>query len=141
MARLKGELIIDGKDAYTTFGVWLQSVAPLRGFAPMKEYTTNKSPLMPGKTVHPEPPMVDERDITLTMFIQAANEQQFESRRDAFEALMQSGTLEWRIPTHNSKVYRLNYVSCTSYDDFNGRLGKFILKMNEPAPSDRGERI
>lgn len=142
-----GELYIDEAgasspytDAYTTYGVWLESISPFRQFAPLKERTENKSPLRNGKEVDPTPPMVDERDITLTMCIEASSESQFETRLDAFEAVLRSGPLELRIPTHNSKVYRVNYVSCTQFTEFNGRLGKFILKLNEPNPADRSER-
>lgn len=127
-------------DAYDTYGVWLESVSPFRQFAPLKERTENKSPLRNGKEVDPTPPMVDERDITLTMCIEASSESQFETRLGNFETLLRSGLLDIRIPTHNSKVYRVNYISCTQFTEFNGRLGKFILKLNEPNPADREER-
>ena len=141
-----GELYIDPTDVstrtdvYATYGVWMESVSPFRQFAPVKERTENKSPLRNGKEVDPTPPMVDERDITLTMCIEAATESQFEQRLDAFETLLRSGLLDVRIPTHTSKVYRVNYISCTQFTEFNGRLGKFILKLNEPNPADREER-
>lgn len=134
-----GELYINNVDAYTTYGAWVESVSPFRQFAPMKEYTTNKSPLRDGKEVNPTPPKVDERDITLTLYVEGKTEAIMESRLDALETVLQSGLLEIRIPRHNSKIYRVNYVSCTQFADYNGRLAKFILKFNEPNPNDRGE--
>lgn len=135
-----GELYINNEDAYTTYRVWLESVSPLRQFAPVKERVTNKSPLRDGKEVNPTPPKVDERDVTLTLCIEGRTEAAFESNLDNFEQVLRSGLMEWRIPRHNSKIYRLNYVSCTQYSDYNGRLAKFILKLNEPNPNDREER-
>lgn len=135
----KGELFINNQDAYTTYGAWVESVSPFRQFAPMKEYVTNKSPLRNGKEVNPTAPKVDERDITLTLCIEGRTEAQMESRLDALETVLRSGLMEIRIPTHNSKIYRCNYTSCTQFSDFNGRLAKFILKLNEPNPADRGE--
>ena len=134
-----GELFINNKDAYTTYGAWVESVSPFRQFAPMKEYTTNKSPLRNGKEVDPAAPKVDERDITLTLCLEGRTEAAMEARLDALETVLRSGMLEIRIPRHNSKVYRVSYVSCTQFADYNGRLAKFILKFNEPNPADRGE--
>lgn len=134
-----GELFINNLDAYTNYGAWVESVSPFRQFAAMKEYTTNKSPLRDGKEVDPTPPKVDERDITLTLYVEGKTEVIMESRLDALEAVLRSGLLEIRIPRHNNKIYRVNYISCTQFADYNGRLAKFILKFNEPNPNDRGE--
>lgn len=134
-----GELFINNADAYTNYGAWVESVSPFRQFAAMKEYTTNKSPLRDGKEVDPTPPKVDERDITLTLYVEGKTEAIMESRLDALETVLQSGLLEIRIPRHNKKIYRVNYISCTQFADYNGRLAKFILKFNEPNPNDRGE--
>lgn len=134
-----GELFINNLDAYTNYGAWVESVSPFRQFAAMKEYTTNKSPLRDGKEVDPTPPKVDERDITLTLYVEGKTETIMESRLDALEAVLRSGLLEIRIPRHNKKIYRVNYISCTQFADYNGRLAKFILKFNEPNPNDRGE--
>lgn len=134
-----GELYINNLDAYTNYRAWVESISPLRQFAPVKEYTENKSPLRDGKEVDPTAPKVDERDVTLVLYVEGRTEVEMENNLDALEAVLRSGTMEWRIPRHNSKVYRLKYVSCTQFSDYNGRLAKFILKLNEPNPKDRGE--
>ncbi len=134
-----GELYINSKDAYITYRAWLESVSPLRQFAPVKERVTNKSPLRDGKEVDPTPPMVDERDMTLTLCIEGKTESDMESHLGSFEKVLRSGLMEWSIPRHNSNKYHLNYISCTQFSDYNGRLAKFILKLNEPNPNDRKE--
>lgn len=132
-----GRLKINGNDAFLQYGVWLEGVSPFRQFAPVKERTENKSPLRHGKEVVPSAAMVDERDITITFCMGAASESQLESRLDAFENVLRSGELDITLPEHNSKHYYVYYVSCTQFTEFNGRLAKFILKLNEPNPNDR----
>lgn len=43
----------------------------------------------------------------------------------------------WEGDTYIRETYYLNYVSCSQYSEFNGRLAKFVLKLNEPNPENR----
>ncbi len=136
---MTGELIINNQDAYTTWGVFMDStgLSALMTPAPLKEYIINKSPLTAGKKVKPTTPMVDERDLTLTVFIKAASLPDFLQQYRAFVTELQQGDIVLQTKYEADVTYRLKYVSCQQFSNYNGRLGKFILKLNEPDPSNR----
>lgn len=136
---MTGELKINNKDAYTQWGAWLDStgLSTLMTPAPLKEYITNKSPLTAGKKVKPTTPMVDERDLTLTVFIKAASLPEFLQQYRAFVTELQQGDIVLQTKYEAGVTYRLKYISCQQFSNYNGRLGKFILKLNEPDPTNR----
>ena len=136
---MTGELTINNQDAYTTWGVFMDStgLSTLMTPAPLKEYITNKSPLSAGKKVKPITPMVDERDLTLTIFIKAASLQEFLRRYQAFVTELQRGDIVVQTQYEAGVAYRLKYISCQQFSNYNGRLGKFMLRLNEPDPSNR----
>ena len=136
--RLAGELTINGQDAYTTWGVFLDDtgISTLMTPAPLKEYITTKSPLQHGKDVVPVAPKVDERDVTLVLNIVADNRTQFLTRYAAFIQVLQAGDIV--ITTrYTNETYRMKYVSCQQFSSYRGGVGKFTLKLNEPNPKNR----
>lgn len=136
---MTGELTINNQDAYTTWGVFMDStgLSTLMTPAPLKEYITNKSPLTAGKKVKPTTPMVDERDLTLTVFIKAASLPEFLQQYRAFVTELQQGDIVLQTKYEAGVTYRLKYISCQQFSNYNGRMGKFMLRLNEPDPSNR----
>lgn len=136
---MTGEMTINGKDAYTEWGAWLDStgLSTLMTPPPLKEYITNKSPLSAGKQVKPATPHVDERDVTLTLYIKGASLADFLNNYRSFVTELQGGDIHLQTKYEEGVTYRLKYQSCQQFSQYNGRLGKFVLKLNEPDPTNR----
>ncbi len=138
---MKGKCWINKKDAFIYWGVILSDSATnaLRTPAPMKENVENKSRLEHGKRVvyGTDTARVDERDLTLVVYIRAANQTQFDERFDSFIEELQKGRIEIEIASRPGIVYRCDYNSASQFSQFNGRLGKLTLRLNEPNPKDR----
>lgn len=138
---MKGKCWINKKDAYLFWGVTLSDSAinALRTPAPMKENVSNKSRLENGKRViyGSDTARVDERDLTLAIYIRASDQAQFDSRFESFIEELQKGRIEIEIAERSNIVYRCDYLSASQFSQFNGRLGKLTLKLNEPNPKDR----
>ena len=139
---MKGECFINGKDAFTMWGIMFAetSFSALLTPAPVKDYIKNKSALLDGtqvvcdEYVHPK---VDERDVQLVFGLKAKNLTEFLSKYSSFSEELQKGILDVRTKYQPGVTYHLLYVSCTQFTQFNGRLGRFVLKVNEPNPMNR----
>lgn len=83
---MTGDLLINNKDAYTTWGVnmgdgFIEAIyAPL----PMKDVIENKSRLQDGKRVIIENRKVDERDLTLTFTLKGVSPSDYIAKYKAF---------------------------------------------------------
>ena len=134
-----GELYINGKDAQVQFGVSMDDMGltTLMTPAALKEFVENKSRAIHGKQVLVSNPRVDERDVQLTVYLTASNTADFLSKYAAFVAELQAGTIHITTKYQPSVKYRMVYKSCTQFAQFNGRLGKFSLKLSEPNPNNR----
>lgn len=140
-----GEVFINGEDAQEVYGVIFgsESFTTLLTPPPVKAYIENKSALSHGKQVLNDevtPPKLDERDIQLTFFLRANSMEQFLTRYAAFTAVLQAGRIDIRTKYQPKVTYRCNYISCAQFSQFNGRLAKFVLKLNEPNPNNRATR-
>lgn len=138
---MKGKCWINKKDSYAFWGVILSDSASnaLRTPAPMKDNVENKSRLKHGKRViyGSDTARVDERDLTLVIYIRASNQAQFDARFDSFVEELQKGRIEIEIAERPGIIYRCDYKSASQFSQFNGRLGKLTLRVNEPNPKDR----
>lgn len=113
--------------------------------APKKSYVTNKTALRPGKEVANLPehaPKTDERDVQLTFGLTAKSLPQFFTRYNSFCKELAKGFVDLSVRVAEGEsfmqtTYHLLYTSCSQYSDFNGRLGKFVIKFNEPNPDNR----
>lgn len=113
--------------------------------APKKEYLKNKSPLKHGAQVLTNSntsPKTDERTIQLTFFLKAPTLAQFFMQYRAFIKELKKGTIRltihvWEEETFFKETYKLNYLSCSQYSEFNNKLAKFVIKFNEANPEDR----
>lgn len=121
------------------------SVTNLMAPAPKKAYITNKSALSHGKQVltnNGNVPKTDERDIQLIFGLHATSLAQFLMKYRSFCAELKKGAIDLTIhiaegSTFYKETFYLKYISCTQYAEYNGRLAKFVIKLNEPNPENR----
>ena len=121
------------------------SVTALMTPAPKKKYITNKSAISHGKqvlSIGEYVPKTDERDVQLTFGLRATSLAQFFMRYRSFVAELEKGAIDLTLQfsegsTYCKETYHLNYVSCSQFAEYNGRLAKFVIKFNEPNPKDR----
>lgn len=137
---MKNELIINGKDAYTEWGISMDDTAlsALMTPAPNKELIENKSRLEHGKRVVTTNPMKDERNLTLQINITAPNADEFFVRYISFCEELATGILDIKTRYQPDITYRTIYLSCQQFSQFMQGIGKFVLKLNEPNPSNEG---
>ena len=139
----QGMLKINGKDAYTEWGVSLTdgAMSALMTPPPLKALVENESRLQHGKRVIKDSDyvMMDERDISLPIHISAKDEDEFIRKYEKFcsEVLMKCYIDLW-TPYQPNTIYRLLYISCRQCQVFMNGLAKFMLNCNEPNPDDRG---
>jgi ATP-dependent helicase YprA (DUF1998 family) len=136
---MKGDLYINNKDAYATWGISLDetSLSALMTPAPSKPFVENKSRLEHGKQIIANNPKVDERNITLQINLTASNEVLFFARYTSFCQELETGLLYIRTKYQSDVMYRTVYLSCQQFSQFMRGIAKFSLKLNEPNPKDR----
>lgn len=136
---MKGELFINGKDAYDTWGMSLSdtSLSALLTPPPNKEYIESKSRLENGKSVILDNVKVDERDVTLQVHFTAKSQKQFFDRYSSFCEELKGGKLELRTVYQPTVLYRFVYLSCQQFSQFMRGIAKFSLRLNEPNPDNR----
>lgn len=139
---LKGQLYINGKDAYLTWGIFLDETAlsALMTPAANKEFISNKYRSKDGKSVIKHNPRLDEREITLPFNMTAKDTDTFMTNYARFcEEVLAKGELVIHTRFQPNVWYRCIYLSCTQFSQCIREMAKFSLKLNEPDPSDRGE--
>lgn len=138
---MKGELFINGKDAYTEWGISMDtsSLSALMTPASNKDLPENKSRLEHGKRVIIDASVVkvDERQLTLTVNLTAKNEVEFFSRYNSFCKELATGKLNIRTKYQPDVMYRTIYKSCNQFTQFMRGIAHFALKLDEPNPTDR----
>lgn len=132
-------ILINGNDSQTYGVVFTASaVNALLTPPPLKAGISNKSRAEHGKRVVATATKYDERDVTLELYLYASGWAQFAQRRAAMMTLLTAASgLTIIIADEPTTVYRLHYVSCSQFTQFNGRLAKFQVKLNEPNPANR----
>lgn len=135
----KGELFINGKDAYVEWGLSMETggLSALMTPPPNKELIENKSRLEHGKRVIASTNKLDERDLNLPIHITAISEEDFMSKYSSFCEELKNGKINITTKYRPNEVYRTNYMSCTQFSQFRQQMAKFTLKLNEPNPYDR----
>lgn len=105
---MEGEFYINDKDAYTTWGISMDtsSLSALMTPPPMKEFIENKSRLENGKRVITSDSKIDERNITLTFNLTAKSEDQFFVRYNSFCEELATGVLHIRSKYQPNVVYK-----------------------------------
>lgn len=138
---MKGELFINGKDAWETWGVNMGDgfLDAIDGFAPMKEFIENESRLEHGKRMIYAEPRVASRDLTLRFTIKGENESDFRAKKKAFEAEMYKGKVDISVPALGDDIFHLVYTGKSISYAMN-RTRTFCTissKFEEPNPMDR----
>lgn len=138
---MKGELIINGNDAWTQWGVNMGDgfIDTLDAPLPMKEYIENESRLEDGKRVLTANVKKDSREITLSFTIIGTSESDYRAKKKAFETELYNGALTILVPKVSSDVYHLIYTGKNiSYGlSLDRCFGNFSAKFEEPNPADR----
>lgn len=138
---MTGQLFINGKDAFTTWGVRMGGgfLDALDGFLPMKEYIENDSRLEHGKRMITTNAKVASRDITLEFTITGGSETDYRTKKKAFQAELQTGAFTIKVPALGSEVYHLVYTGKSiSYGlSLSRSFGRISAKFTEPNPMNR----
>ena len=138
---MKGELFINGLDAWETWGVNMGKgfLDAIDSFAPMKGFIENDSRKQHGKRVLCVEPKVASRDLTLHFTIRGEDESDFRAKRKAFESQLYKGKLEVVVPALGSDIYKLTYSgkSISYAMNVTRTFCTFAAKFEEPNPMDR----
>lgn len=136
----KGELYINGQDAYDIWGVSLDDTAltALMTPPPAKELPSNSSRLLNGKTfVSNIPRKTADRDLVLPIHLTAKDEQSFFEQYASFCEELSKGILNIRTKYQPAVTYHCEYLSCSQFTQFMRGIAWFSLKLNEPNPANR----
>lgn len=140
---MTGDLIINGKDAFSTWGVRMGDgfLDAIDGFNQMKDYIENESRLEHGKRVITDNAKVDSREITLQFTIEGSSESDYRTKKKAFQTELEKGAVNIKVPVLGNEVYKLVYLGkSVSYGlSLDRCFGKISSKFEEPNPMDRSE--
>lgn len=137
--KMTGQLYINDKDAWITWGVRLRrgSYDALNLGAPQKEYVKNSLSSQNGSQYFTDNSKIDERQVSILFYIEGSTNRQFYDRKKAFEDELRKGLLLFRVPGQFT-VYKLilsDFTEFSSYDSY--KKGFITARFNEPNPQDR----
>lgn len=133
------ELIINGKDALTEFGVRMGDgfLDAIYSPSPLKVFIENKSRLQDGKQVIYNNPRSDERDVTLTFNLEGSSADDYLEKYKKFKVELSKGLIAIGVPVLGEN-YQLTYQkSATFAMNIERTFAKISCKFNEPNPADR----
>lgn len=135
----RGELYINGKDAYTEWGVSMTDagLSALMTPAANKSPIENKGRLMDGKQVNMAATRTDERTLSLPISLTAPTKSAFFTRYEAFCAELAKGQLNISTKYQPNVLYRTYYISCQQFSQFVREMASFSLRICEPDPTNR----
>lgn len=140
---MSGDLIINGKDAWTTWGVCMGDgfLDAIDGFNEMKDFIEDESRLEHGKRIITDNAKVASREITLQFTIEGNSKSDYRAKKKAFQTELEKGTVTIKIPLLGSEVYKLVYLGkSVSYGlSLDRCFGKVSSRFEEPNPMDRSE--
>lgn len=141
---MKGDLFINGKDAFLTWGVNMGDsfIETLLAPCPMKEVIENKSRIENGKRVILTDRKYDERELTLNFTLRGTSQADYLSKYKSFITDISSGEVLVKVPALGVEVYHLYYLRSASYGMGGSRtFSKISVKMNEPNPANRSSQV
>lgn len=140
-----GKLIINGHDAYSTWGVVLEagSYGKLLSGHSMKAYTTNDSRSIDGKIVSMKDPRLQDRDVTL-VFLFTRRPTPFLTRYKNFIETLRNGRevggeilpLQLNV-VDLGETYNLIYTADINMENHDLDIAKVAVRFNEPNPTNR----
>lgn len=136
-----GQLYINNKDAYTTWGISLSTdgLSALMTPTGIKTLVSDDCRLKNGTDYIVDNIRVTERSITLPLVMSALTEKAFFNQHSLFCQELKKVQLNIRTSFQDGVVYRCLYQSCTQYTQYMRGIAKFSLKLVEPNPTDRNE--
>ena len=138
---MRGDLIINGQDAYTTWGVSMGDnfIDSIEALASLKDHITNESRMEHGKRVITAPSVmkVASRDVTLQFHIFGNTTEAYMANKKAFQAILYSGVVDIKIPARGSEVYHLIYQGKQVSFSQSACDGMLSAKFEEPNPMNR----
>jgi hypothetical protein len=138
---MRGELFINGKDAYTTWGVSMGDnfLDTLEAPLSVKDYISNESRTEDGKRVITDKSMIKiaARDVTLQFHICGKSQSEYLQNKKAFQQELYSGVVDINIPARGSEVYHLLYLGKQVSYSQSFSEGKLSAKFEEPNPTNR----
>ena len=137
---IKGELYINGYDAFETWGVFFDdaSLSSLMTPPATKDFIKNASRLEHGTRYITYNPKFKERDLTLSMQLYAPTKAEFYTRYNNFcTQVLATGLVNITTSYQPDVTYKCIYQNCTQYKQYIGKIAKFSLKLTEPNPTDR----
>lgn len=139
---MRGELLINGKDAYLEWGVSMgdKFLDALGDIAGLKDYVTNNNRLKDGVEYASMTPKTDERSVTLTFTIEGRNTAEFQNRKHKFYEEMYKGDVALKVPRNGNETYRFKYKASTGAyaQTLDMTFCKIGVKFQEPNVRNRG---
>ena len=153
---MTGNLYINGKNAWTQWGAFLEDGSADKLFlpAPAKPLIENKSRAEHGKEVLMKAAKYDERDLSL-VFCFANTGTSFNERLTSLVTDLLTGTYDDQLEiqvlstigfkqynpaweyAYRTNYFTVTYISCTELNSVRDEAGKVVIRLNEPNPNDR----
>lgn len=134
---MKNDLYINGKNAFDTWGVFLEdgSEEALLKPADPKGYARNNMRSQSGVQVFVQNPQPDERDIILTLCVTAISRTDYLAKYQSFIDEISNGwvLLDYKPLKTTYKLIATGFQSL-SYSE---RLGRLSVRFNEPNVKER----
>lgn len=137
---MKGDLIINGKDAFETWGINMGDgfLESLYSPYPMKDIIENKSRLEDGKRVILNNQKKDERDLTLVFTLMGESQSDYIDKYKSFVTEISAGDIAIKVPALGEEVYHVYYLRSNSFAwNIDRTFSKLSIKLCEPNPSNR----
>lgn len=138
---MKRELYINGKDAYTTWGVSMGDnfLDTLEAPLTVKDYISNESRTEDGKRVITDKSMIKiaARDVTLQFHICGKNQREYLQNKKDFQQELYGGVIDINIPARGPELYHLLYLGKQVSYSQSYSEGKLSAKFEEPNPTNR----
>ncbi len=141
---MQGELFFkrgnDWVDAFVIYGVSLESegMSKLMTPAPHKEPVQNKNLAMNGTAIVGAVGYKDVRTLSVPMHIVALTKNDFLTRYAAFcTEILDAGWIHVKTKYQRGVVYHFRYVDCQPFSEYNMKMAKFTLSLEEPNPNNR----
>lgn len=136
-----GQLYINGKDAYTTWGISMttDALGTLMTPAGIKTMVSDDVRLNHGTRYIVDNIRLEERQLSLSLVMSANSEVEFFNQHARFCEELKKVELNIKTSFQPTVVYRCLYQSCTQYAQYMRGIAKFTLKLVEPNPTNRNE--
>lgn len=137
---MRGELYINGQDAWLTWGIKVDdsSLSALMTPPANKDFPKNSSRLESGVRYITINPRFKEREVTLSLQFVADSRSAFLANYNAFcNNVLATGKVRISTKYQSGVTYFFVYNSCTQYRQFLFKIAKFSLRLTEYDPSNR----